>query len=694
MRHGQPFASSGARILATVPFPLHRPPRMSLRNKLLLLALSTLVLPVAGWLLVRQLEALLREGQAQAQLASAEALARAVAVRADVLPPAGPAWYVASTRQPFTLDGYDEEWQLQNILPQTVAPGLRASLAQSNGALHLFIAVDDTTRVRADAHWSQAARADQVLLALDDGTRVQRLRLASAAPGPLIVVDVDGGEAPRLLGEWQEDSRGYRIELRFPQGMRPVRLGLDALDYTDPANAPARRGTGLVDATGRWPLIEPSQALHTTLEQLLPDGMRARLLHTEGWVLARAGAFAIQPPQQQPVFWRRWLYRLLARDSAPAPPDDLAATRLDTDAVWQALGDKPSVAWRSLDDGRRLLLVTAVPVRVGGNVRGALLLERPSEALLLTDQALSGLMLATVLAMLIVGAVLFAFAGRLSGRIRQLSIAAERASTREGRAAAERFPQSTRGDELGDLSRSFAKLLDEVNAYTDYLASLAGKLSHELHTPLAVVRSSLENLESQDLPDGAATYVDRARDGVTRLGAIVRAMSEASRMERAIASADAEDFDLRALLEGCAEGYRPLLGTRELKLLLPQASLPFHGAPELIAQALDKLVDNARSFCPADGWILLALAPSADGAVLAVANAGPPLPEAMQERLFDSLVSVRGASQRGDGAPHLGLGLSVVRLVAELHRGEARARNLPQGGGVEFRLTLRGMPRL
>lgn len=672
---------------------------MSLRNKLLLLALSTLVLPVAGWLLVRQLEALLREGQVQAQRASAEALARAVAVQADALPPAGPGWYVNAATQPFALDGYDEEWKLQGIVPQSVAPGVRAAMAQSNGALHLFVAVDDTTRVRADAHWSQATRADQVQLVLDTGTGAHRLRLASAAPGPLIVVDVDGGQAPRLLGEWQEDSSGYRIELRFPQAMRPLRVGLEAFDFSDPAAPPRRAGTGMGaagpgDGAGLWPLIQPSDALHTTLEQLLPDGMRARLVHTEGWVLARAGQFAALAPQQQPAFWRRWLYRLLARETAPAPPDDFATVRLDADEIWQALGDKPASSWRSLDDGRRLLLATAAPVRVGGNVRGALLLERPSEALLLTDQALSGLMLATVLAMLVVGVILFAFAGRLSSRIRHLSVAAERASTREGRSAAEPFPRSASSDELGDLSRSFGKLLDEVNAYTDYLRSLAGKLSHELHTPLAVVRSSLENLETQDLPHGAATYVDRARDGVTRLGAIVRAMSEASRMERAIASADAEDFDLRALLEGCAEGYRPLLGTRELKLLLPQASLPFHGAPELIAQALDKLVDNARSFCPADGWILLALAPSADGAVLAVANAGPLLPEAMQDRLFDSLVSVRGASQRGDGAPHLGLGLSVVRLVAELHRGEARARNLPQGGGVEFRLTLRGMPRL
>jgi two-component system sensor histidine kinase ChvG len=662
---------------------------MSLRSKLLLLALSTLVLPWAGWQLVRQLEGLLREGQAQAQLASAEALARAVAVQPEALPPVGPGWYVHAAAAPFALDGYDDDWRAQGLAPQVFRGGLALRLAQHAGALHLLARVEDRSRVRADAHWPQAARADQLLLTLDFGAGPQTLRVASAAPGPAIVATVpEGGVAPRLLGEWQEDPEGWQVELRFPRGEAPRLLALQALDFSDPAAPPRRIGPDQEDG---WPLLQAAGPLQATLAQLAPDGTRVRLLHPEGWVLARAGQVAAAREVPPDVWWRRALYRLLSREAAPAPTEDADAVRLQSDEVWQALADKPAHAWRALDDGRRLLLSTAVPVRVQGQTRGALLLERPSQALLLTGQALTGLMLATLLAMLVIGLGLFGFASRLGARIRRLSLAAEQAIARDGAAAA--FPRSHAGDELGDLSRSFGRLLDEVAAYTDYLRSLAGKLSHELHTPLAVVRSSLENLESQALPADAGTYVARARDGVDRLGAIVRAMSESSRVERAIAAAEPEDFDLRALLAAYAEGYRPLLAPRTLKLMLPPQALPFHGAPDLIAQALDKLVDNARSFCPEDGWVLLALASDAEGALLAVANSGPPLPEAMQERLFDSLVSLRGQAQRGDGAPHLGLGLHIVRLIAERHGGSARARNLPQGGGVEFRLALRGMPR-
>src|SRR5262249_44667810 len=155
---------------------------------------------------------------------------------------------------------------------------------------------------------------------------------------------------------------------------------------------------------------------------------------------------------------------------------------------------------------------------------------------------------------------------------------------------------------------------------------------------------------------------------------------EASRLERAIAGVEGEDFDLADVLRGCIEAYGPLAAPRRIEGNLPPAPLIMHGAPELVAQALDKLFDNARSFTPDDGWIRLSLAATGDGAEVRVANSGPLLPPAMQERLFDSLVSVRPsatarpieASPARADAPHLGLGLYVVRMIAELHRGEAR----------------------
>ncbi len=216
-------------------------------------------------------------------------------------------------------------------------------------------------------------------------------------------------------------------------------------------------------------------------------------------------------------------------------------------------------------------------------------------------------------------------------------------------------------------------------AYTDYLRTLASKLSHELQTPLAIVKSSLDNLDHQAVPADRAPYLLRARGGAERLGAIVRAMSEASRMERAIGGVEGEDFDLAAVVRGCVESLPAAARAAPVDSDLPVDALAMHGAPELIAQALDKLVDNARSFTPEDGWIRL---PACDRRrrTISVANSGPPLPPTMQDRLFDSLVSVRAVSAASPAirCPAAwtrriwALGLHIVRLIAELHRGRRR----------------------
>jgi len=154
------------------------------------------------------------------------------------------------------------------------------------------------------------------------------------------------------------------------------------------------------------------------------------------------------------------------------------------------------------------------------------------------------------------------------------------------------------------------------------------------------------------------------------------------------------EFDIVTLGRGCAGAERDLLQPRTLTLSVPEGRIGFHGAPDLIAQALDKLLENARSFMPADGWLRIAVEAQDEGALLRVANAGPPLPDKLKERMFDSMVSLReGPTSREGDALHLGLGLFVVRAITDLHRGEVSAQNIPDGSGVEFTLRLRGMPR-
>jgi len=143
-------------------------------------------------------------------------------------------------------------------------------------------------------------------------------------------------------------------------------------------------------------------------------------------------------------------------------------------------------------------------------------------------------------------------------------------------------------------------------------------------------------------------------------------------------------------VRGCIEGYRAAYPSRRFELALPDGPLPLDGVPDAFAQLLDKLVENANDFAPPGSAVRVALEAAPARAVLAVENDGPPLPEAMVQRLFDSMVSVRRAEERGaareEGA-HLGLGLYIVRLIAEHHRGTVRAVNRA-AGGVRFEVTL------
>src|SRR5690606_4980949 len=158
----------------------------------------------------------------------------------------------------------------------------------------------------------------------------------------------------------------------------------------------------------------------------------------------------------------------------------------------------------------------------------------------------------------------------------------------------------------------------------------------------------------------------------------VRAMSEASRLEAAINSADWETIDLNQWLQHCAEGYRSVHPERLIETRVPGRVISYRCAPELLAQALDKLVDNAISLSGADDKVSLHLQPQADHIELAVQNSGTRLPAEFQGRLFNSLVSLReNAANSQSAVPHLGLGLYIVRLVAQAHGGQASARNLP-----------------
>ncbi|MDH4173030.1 MAG: ATP-binding protein [Betaproteobacteria bacterium] len=384
--------------------------------------------------------------------------------------------------------------------------------------------------------------------------------------------------------------------------------------------------------------------------------------------------------------WRRtvgWLIERPNEDFAEAVPDNVLATGRD---IASALQGTPGTRTRRTPDGRAVVMSAAHPVWSGNEVAGAVVVEETTNPIAsLRSDALERLLLLTLAAFAGTAALLIGFATRLSQRIRRLRDEAESAIDARGRLA-RIAAGSDAGDEIGDLSRSFSAMLARLAQHHAYLESMAGRLSHELRTPIAVVRSSLENLKLAATPEEIRTYVARADEGLGRLNTILQRMSEATRLEQSLRTAERERYDLVTVVRGCVEGYRLAYAPTPLALELPGRALEVSGSPDLGAQMLDKLVENAVEFSAPGEAVRIELEDQGRYALLAVHNKGPRLPVQMRARLFESMVSVR--ETRSGSAPHLGLGLYVARLIAEFHGGAIEAADAASGDGVVLRVHL------
>jgi two-component system, OmpR family, sensor histidine kinase ChvG len=351
-----------------------------------------------------------------------------------------------------------------------------------------------------------------------------------------------------------------------------------------------------------------------------------------------------------------------------------------------ALAGILTVERRPSSDGKAVIVSAAHPIWVGDEVKGAVIVEETTNAVLAERNRAFARLFNIVLAALLIGSVaLTLYASWLSTRIRRLRDEAEAAIDAQGRVRAV-ITGSNAGDEIGDLARSFRSALTRLAQYASYQEAMASRLSHELRTPIAVVRSSLDALRMQPLPGEARVYMERAQQGLNRLAYILTRMTEATRLEQSLVDAERERFDLAHVVAGCVDGYRAAYPQQTLELSLPVGPVPFDGAPELVAQMLDKLVANAVEFAAPGTPITVALERDGLGIRLSVANQGPPLPLKMHGRLFDSMVSVRTEQSRDE--PHLGLGLYIVRLIAEFHGGRASALNRGDAAGVIVSVVL------
>ncbi len=674
---------------------------MSLRKQLLIVSLLTLALPWAGCQYIREMESALRADHETALADGALAVARVLAQDWNEPSIDGPRTeqsdiYAHVLDAPIALDGYSDDWgNTRNRLRDYVASvgksdnlHVRAVAAQDTRYVYLFLEVSDDRVIYLDPTRGPVHDYVVIRFADTDGNVQERL-VDTAAPGAVqghVRSDTDRDGDTVVRGFWQASTTGYQLELRILKTALASSLGFAVVDGDgEPVDPPLTAGSIVPfgDAVGM--LVSRRDDLVREVAEFADPGERLSVSDRHGWLLASVGTLGVDSGggTAQSLLTRiyRWILDPKLDERRRIDP----VGRLFGPDLERALDGNEATLWYQRPGQPGVIVAASAPVVIEQRTVATVTLEQQSAAILtLTHSALTRLVNLTVVATATAALGLLGFASWLSFRIRRLRNAADGALNSDGliRAA---IPGLKSRDEIGDLSRSFADLLEQLREYTDYLRSLAGKLSHELRTPLAVVQSSLDNLAAETMPAGAQVYADRARDGAQRLGKILVSMSEATRVEQSITTAEREAFDLNAVVGGACQGYQDTYANHQFRFYDASASCPYFGVPELLIQMLDKLVENAVDFTPVNGQISFSLSARPGGYRLAVANEGAPLPPSMQGSLFDSLVSMReGHSERA----HLGLGLFIARLIVEFHSGQIRGHNLPHDRGVEFVIEL------
>ena len=687
-----------------------------LRTKLLLLALTTLALPWAGCQYAREMEKVLRESEQQSLLAVTTTIAGSLKGRQELLfrDESLPAVSNANARDitPVVLsgapliDGRADEWDTDSRnLIRVPGPGgdsLQILAATHERWLYLALLVRDNKLVYDASMLSpldSATIGDRIWLAFDERRGGQsQLFFGGTGAGNLVARRIEtreygreeAVEEPRIDAVWRSTRDGYVLELGIPLSLLGQHIGV-LIDDRDRRGA-TRSSYGTLEvsdlrATGR--LIAASPDLNDHLRQFAQPGVELTVASSTGAILTRIDAPALPTDFTRMRGFLPRMYRLfLDGDAKPRAVSQAERQRVAEGLTTRVAQGKPATA---LFPGRyenSVIVAAAAPIYSadGKHVFGVIQLAQTADRwLTLRDRALTRLLNLTLFVTLFAVVAAFWFAGRMTLRISRLGAASETALGREGNLSRV-LPEADARDELGDLSRSFSSLLGRLDEYTGYLRTLAGKLAHEIRTPLTIIRSSLENLESEGGDSAnAKVYISRAREGSERLGAILTAMGAATRVEEAIAHSDRQRFDLGALVRDAAGAYGSAFPTRRFVAQVPDETVEITGAPDLVVQMLDKLIDNAVDFSADGATISIILRAQPGHAELSVANPGPALPAETGNRLFESLWQSRVES---DKRPHFGLGLYIVRLIAEFHGGSARAENLPDGSGAVFTVRL------
>ena len=677
-----------------------------LRTKLLLLALGVLALPYLSYLQLAEMERLLIQGQSNAQLLTAEGISTLFNDRQDLfndLPVSLEDYetlFAHPIESPVRLDGGIEDWgevetRMQRFGSEDgeVRDGsFSLVLGERGGYLYGFMTILDDLRIYREPSSLRLDNADHVRLSFirtdgDEG----RATITLPRPGVTTAYRMQedwryaetGAPAKQIQGYVTETGTGYDVEFRLPLSLLGSRryFGVAFADV-DADTGEMRSLTQTLPTAGKESfnlVILRSPELLNIIEGLGYSGSRILIIDPERRVRAETGSHTIAGEPRDESAWVYKIGEWIRRFSSTVPEAGTVEEVIDA-----SLEGGPIALPRVLENGVEII-TAAYPIVSEDAVLGTVLVEQNMDEILAFQyQAIERVMLVSALILLFVFLALFAFSARLAWRIRNLRREAAAAIDEYGRLRTLSLKaERGAGDEIGDLSRSVSNVLTRLHQHNTFLENMPRTLRHEINNPLNTLSTSLQHLEHES-PSGASKYLASAKRGVMLIGSIVQNLADAANLEESLQAEELEVIDMQQFLERYVGNLKATQKHREIVFRGVSHPLLARIADFRVEQLLDKIIDNAVDFHHAGSPIKVQLDDYGDSLQITVANRGPVLPTADGQSLFESMVSHRGPQSR----LHFGLGLYVVRVIAEYHGGSVRAANLADGSGVAIMVRL------
>jgi signal transduction histidine kinase len=540
------------------------------------------------------------------------------------------------------LDGRLSDWPSQEVRElgldhlleiyfpySTESLGYKLAVGNDEAFLYLHYDVRDDRVVYRKVGGLSVHRNDHIQLSfLDVQKRFHRYAISVYQPGELTVVEVASTgralrEAPEIQGRWMATDDGYHVELRIPRTLLSRRLSTLVADVDDENSRELKFMMGLSNTASAETLgsLVYSPSDFEKALSTMPFGVQVVSASGRTVTTSRYDSTGGQLRVEAPIGAGKSQLGTIAISQTAVPSEHLINLLVSEFDRWSILA---------------LLVLAALILLV-----------------LWVTQHRLGRMKAAI-------ATLVDSAGGVRGGVSELDFG---------------------NDAVGKVFRELKSTTERIGQYNDYLERMASRLNHELRTPISVVKSSLENLQGQDIAPAALVYVDRASQGVQRLTNILNKMAEARRLEESLDETEVVRFNLAEVVSGCVRGYETAYRNTTFNLDIELDDVPITGIPELIAQLLDKLIDNAVEFSRS-GEVRIRLHIENDMAMLRVMNEGPNLPQGIG--LFESMVSVRDDKDES----HLGLGLYIAKVIAGFHGGTIDLDNRSDTQGVIVTLRL------